>query len=231
MIARTGSQAARQRKMLRQGWFPLEQGTHPPSDWGTSPCPTGESLPQAVDEIRDGAAVLFCDECQLPMPAHVFGLATGFGGRDCLLVVLDPLLNPPAALGEQTHEVLSLLVVGRCRHDSRSARRSTCLAGHELPGQWGVPGWDAPTFRSNALVDLRSAPACTTCGRWASVGAEFISPLSGGLVFGARTIAHPSGPRKTTSTLTFKSRLHSRSQQTQALAHVARAPAPARGSA
>jgi hypothetical protein len=78
-------------------------------------CPTGESPLQVVDEVRGGSAVVFLDECHLPITPHVFGLATGFGDRDCPLVVVDPLLNPLAVLGEQTHEVLSLLIVGRCR--------------------------------------------------------------------------------------------------------------------
>jgi len=96
-----------------------------------------------------------------------------------------------------------------------SACRSSAVAGAvgeeiDLPcGAWtdrerGVLGWDARTFRSNALVDLRSAPACITCGRWASVGAEFMSPLSGGSVVRRENDSAPIRPPINAPTLTFK---------------------------
>ena len=91
--------------MLRWAGSPLEHGTHPPSDLGNlARCPTGESPLQVIDEVRDGSAVVFFDECHPPTTPDVFGLATGFGERDCPLVVVDPLLNPLAALGEQTQK-------------------------------------------------------------------------------------------------------------------------------
>jgi hypothetical protein len=81
--------------MLGQDGFLLAHGARPRGDLGNA----AESLPQVVDEVGNGAAVLFGEHGHPPMAAGVFGIAPSFSDRGRLLEVVDPLLDALPALG------------------------------------------------------------------------------------------------------------------------------------
>ena len=93
-----------------------------------------KSLLQAIDQALENLPVLFFDAHLASIGTGVIDGAASFSGSDRPPVFVDPVLNPLAALGEQTQKVVGLAVI---RFASRLSGGALDFNGRPVQSHWG----------------------------------------------------------------------------------------------
>jgi hypothetical protein len=86
-----------------------DHNPRPPRDrWNLVWAALGKSPLQAIDQPFEDLSVLCFDACQMPETVGMLGASCGICDDACPLIHVDPEVDPPADLGEQTKIIVGL---------------------------------------------------------------------------------------------------------------------------